>query len=235
MPPLKRVSRDKKQKKQQQKVDEQPPEDSRPPAPAAILTEAQAPDSMPDSLPSTSPGRDEGSPQAWVEVRTPQRLEDQQTTAEPTQTSTQTSTSISTSSTVAVGKPVGTDNEDFLVDWFRDRPFFYNQRDPDFKNRQKKDRLLAEVGAKLGLSGPDVGRWFKSMRNVYGKWLRHGKSGQADESLTPRQQWTLKSFKFLDEHMRVQSSSLTLGRVSITPLISLNLNFTFSNCLMFFF
>ena len=223
MPPLKRPKRDRKQKK---KVDEQPPEDSRPPAPAAIPTEAQAP----DSLPPTSPGRDEGSPQAWVEVRTPEGLEDQQIPA--AQTATQTSTTI----TVAVGKPAVTgDHEDRLVDWFRDRPFFYNQRDPEFKNRQKKDRLLAEVGAELGLSGPDVGHWFKSMRNVYGKWLRHGKSGQADESLTPRQQWTLKSFKFLDEHMRVQSSSLTLGRVSITPFISLNLNFTFSNCLMFFF
>ena len=104
MPPLKRVKREKKQKK---KVDEQPPEDSRPPAPAAIPTEAQAR----DSLPPTPPGRVEGSPQAWVEVRTPEGLEDHQIAA------AQTSIQTSTSTTVAVGRPVMTGaQEDFLVD-----------------------------------------------------------------------------------------------------------------------
>ena len=87
-----------------------------------------------------------------------------------------------------------------LVNWFHDRPLFYKQHDPEFKNRQKKDWLLAVVGAELGLSGRDVSHWFKSMRNVYEKWLRHWKSEQADKSVTLRQLWTLKSFKFLDEH-----------------------------------
>ena len=42
--------------------------------------------------------------------------------------------------------------------------------------------VLAEVGTMLKLSGPDVGHWFKSMCDMYGKLLLLGKSGQADDS-----------------------------------------------------
>ena len=149
----------------------QPPGDSnfRPPSPPAIDSEAQAS----QSLPRTHPGREEESPQALVEVHTPGGLEDQQSE------STSTGPHV-----VAVERPSLTqDQEDVLVDWSRNRPLFYKQRDAEFKKCQKKDWLLAEVGTELGLLGP-VDHRFKSMRNMYRKWLGHWNSRQADKSLT---------------------------------------------------
>jgi len=108
------------------------------------------------------------------------------------------------------------DQEDQLVDWFRDNSLFYDKTCPDYKNSQKKERLVSDISNRLGLSVASVLHWKTSMRTQYGKVKnKRSKSGQATQPPTPRQQWTLRSFSFLDSHLRVQSQSLTLGMVSL--------------------
>ena len=43
--------------------------------------------------------------------------------------------------------------EQTLADWFSEQPMFFDQTHRDFKDRQKKDRLLADKGKELGMSG----------------------------------------------------------------------------------
>ena len=109
--------------------------------------------------------------------------------------------------------------EQTLVDFFADRPIFYDQRLRDFKNRGKRDKLLGEIGAELGMSGNLCFTWFRNMRTMYGKLLKRSKSGQAAENFTQRQEWTLKSFSFLDSHLKVLSQSRKLGEVSTYLLV----------------
>ena len=107
------------------------------------------------------------------------------------------------------------DQEEQLVEWFRDHSLFYDKTCPDYKNTQKKERLVMDISNRLGLSVASVLHWKTSMRTQYGKVKnKRSKSGQATQPPTPRQQWTLRSFSFLDSHLRVQSQSLTLGMVS---------------------
>jgi hypothetical protein len=102
-----------------------------------------------------------------------------------------------------------------LVEWFLERPFFYDQSQRQFKNRGLRDRQLTLIGLEVGLTAQQVFSWFRSMRTMYGKLLKKSKSGQAKEKMTDRQSWLLHSFTFLDSHLRVQGETRHLGEVSI--------------------
>ena len=106
------------------------------------------------------------------------------------------------------------DVEERLVDWFADHPIFYDQRLKEFKERGKRDRLLRIISEEVGLSSDIIWGWFRNMRTVYGK-LKKKKSGQAAETMTPRQQWTTRRLAFLDSHLKVVGESRKLGHVSI--------------------
>lgn len=101
------------------------------------------------------------------------------------------------------------------MEWFVDRPIFYDQSQRDFKNRTVRDRQLALIGLEVGLTGPAVFAWFRSVRTMYGRLLKKTKSGQAKQTMTERQTWLLRSFSFLDSHLRVQGETRQLGEVSI--------------------
>ena len=123
---------------------------------------------------------------------------------------------VPAASEVAVKMPVlSTEIEEQLVDWFRDNALLYDKWSPDYKNRMKRESLVAEMGIKLRLSESFVSHWLHAMRTQFGKLRKQGKSGQMTELFTTRQQGTLRSFSFLDVQQRVQSSSLMLGMVSI--------------------
>ena len=103
-----------------------------------------------------------------------------------------------------------------LVDWFRDNVLLYDKRHVDYKNRSKRDHLVREIAGKISRTESFVLHWMRGMRTMYVKLRKRcGKSGQATSAMTTRQSWTLRSFNFLDSHLRVQSSSMTLGMVII--------------------
>lgn len=103
--------------------------------------------------------------------------------------------------------------EELLVEFYSERPIFFDQQLQDFKNRSKRDRLLNEIATQLGLSANVICAWFRNMRSMYGKLLKKTKSGQRTSKFTPRQQWTLRAFSFLDAHLVVRSESRILGQV----------------------
>ena len=61
--------------------------------------------------------------------------------------------------------------------------------------------------------------WFSNIRTMHGKIAKWRKSRQAEESFIPQQQWTLRSFSFLDTHLSVQLESRELGQVCIISFI----------------
>ena len=61
------------------------------------------------------------------------------------------------------------------------------------------------------LSCVAIWTWFKSMRTVFGKLKK--KSGQAAKANTARQDWTMKSFKFLESHLTIRTDTRQLGKV----------------------
>ena len=52
-----------------------------------------------------------------------------------------------------VSEQMTVDQEQDLVDFFAAHPLFYDQTLKEFKDRPKKDRLLDEKGAELGMTG----------------------------------------------------------------------------------
>ena len=106
--------------------------------------------------------------------------------------------------------------EEKLVDWFRDNVLLYDKRHVEYKNRSMRDRLVREIATEIGRTESYVLHWMRGMRTMFVKLRKRcGKSGQASSAMTSRQLWTLRSFSFLDSHLRVQSSSMTLGMVNI--------------------
>ena len=54
--------------------------------------------------------------------------------------------------------------EEALVDWFQDNALFYDKTSTDFKNHQKRERLVMEISNKLGLSVTSFLHWKTAMR-----------------------------------------------------------------------
>ena len=56
------------------------------------------------------------------------------------------------------------------------------------------------------LPGGAILTWFKSMRTVFGK-LKKKKPGQVVKPTTARQEWTLRSFKFPEAYLTIQTDT----------------------------
>ncbi|XP_034048735.1 uncharacterized protein LOC117529938 [Thalassophryne amazonica] len=106
--------------------------------------------------------------------------------------------------------------EENLAEWFRSHPLFYDQTVKDFKNRQKKDRLLKEKGKELRVSGSDIMVWFKSKRTVFGRLKKKKESGEGTKRWTARQRWIMAAFQFLASHVILRSESRQVGWPPVT-------------------
>ncbi|ELT89437.1 hypothetical protein CAPTEDRAFT_192178 [Capitella teleta] len=62
-------------------------------------------------------------------------------------------------------------NEQHLADWFAEQPCFWDHCDANFRNRGKKERMLAKKAVEVGMTGEDLSSWFKSMRTGYGRLI----------------------------------------------------------------
>lgn len=97
------------------------------------------------------------------------------------------------------------EQEDALAEWFQSQPLFFDQSVRDFKNKDKRERLLEEKAQDFGLQGKDIMLWFKSQRTIYGR-LKKKKSGLAPQSLTARQRWVMRTFSFLSPYLIARNS-----------------------------
>ena len=174
-----------------------------------------------------------------VQVHMPDLQDEQDDPDEPdlipeTQTSSADTTptsqrSMATSETAAVGRQMEwvrkkrvpdsltPEEEQHLAEWFGDNPIFYDQMHRDFKDRAKRERVLAEKGEPLGISGNDLFLWFKSLRSMFGR-LQKKKSGQARTNFTARQQWVFDNFAFLKSHIVIRTDHKQLGQLTVAAL-----------------
>ena len=82
------------------------------------------------------------------------------------------------------------EQEEELAEWWRENLGLYNKSNYTYRRKAKKDQLIAEKAARMGVLGFDatmLAGWMKSMRTMYGKEEKKvkGKSGDAPPILTP--------------------------------------------------
>ena len=107
-----------------------------------------------------------------------------------------------------------------LADWWKDNPRLYDKSFDTYQRKGRKDKLIADKAASLGVRGFDAGMlmgWMKSMRTMYSKEEKKskGKSGAAPPILTVRQKWVLDTFSFLHPNLKVGTKRRVLGQVSV--------------------
>ena len=95
--------------------------------------------------------------------------------------------------------------EEEMVNWVKDNPVLYNKGAEYYKRGVDKKQLWADKAKEVGIPLADLQKWYETNRTRYGK-ISKRKSGDGARQLTPRQQWVLKSFDFLKDHInRLQS------------------------------
>ena len=94
--------------------------------------------------------------------------------------------------------------EEELADWWRDNPGLYDKSVDIYCRKGRKDKLIADKAASMGMRGFDTGMlmgWMKSMQTMYSKEEKKSKvkSGAAPPILTIQQGWVLDTFSFKKE------------------------------------
>ncbi|XP_034049302.1 uncharacterized protein LOC117530495 [Thalassophryne amazonica] len=91
--------------------------------------------------------------------------------------------------------------ENILVEWFQERKEFYDKSDSKFYAKTSKRKKLEALAKRLGCDVDKIEGWFRNQRTAVGKLMKCTKSGSMAQKRTPRQEWQLKSFTFLQEHI----------------------------------
>lgn len=94
------------------------------------------------------------------------------------------------------------DQEAMLADWLRDNAMLYSKGLTEYKNRAKKVVMWREKAQEVNLeSGEMLKVWYNSVRTKVGKLLKVQKSGDAARTLTDRDNYLLRDFGFLIDHV----------------------------------
>ena len=110
--------------------------------------------------------------------------------------------------------------EAILVGFFANRPMFWDKNDPNHSDqRGVRARELAEQASAMGTTVAQISKWFRSQRTAYTRnkaSMRKRASGASVPKHPPtaRMQWNMESFNFLDQHIKVQTTTSQMGRVS---------------------
>lgn len=104
------------------------------------------------------------------------------------------------------------EEEEDLVNWYRDNPILYDKTCREYRNTEKKNAIHAEKAATMGKTAYDLQTWRNSMRTQYGKLTKPGPSGTEKKNLTVREKWIVKCFSFLKNHV-THKSGLEVGAV----------------------
>ena len=97
------------------------------------------------------------------------------------------------------------EQEEAMIAWLKENPLIYDKGKGHYKKKDDKKVMWAEKAAELGLTPQELTTWYETNRTRFGKLTRR-KSGQGNKKLTDRQEWVLKSFAFLQEHINRQPS-----------------------------
>lgn len=86
------------------------------------------------------------------------------------------------------------DVEDDLVEWFRENDSLWNTQRTAYRDRARRQRLLATKAEQIGISVEHLWTWFKSLRDMFTR-LDKNKSGDGQPTFTEREQWIREKFK----------------------------------------
>ena len=67
------------------------------------------------------------------------------------------------------------EEEEELAEWWRENPGLYDKSNETYRRKAKKDQLIVEEAARMGVQGSDAAMlagWIKSMRTIYRKRRR---------------------------------------------------------------
>merc|ERR1712121_6903 len=112
--------------------------------------------------------------------------------------------------------------EGALAEWLQENDFIYNRTHEDYKNKIKKERVIAEKGRSLRppRTLQEINRWIHTRRTQFGKLLKkqEGKSGAARRRETDHERWILQTFQFFKRHIQRQRPSRSLGMSQVGQL-----------------
>ncbi|XP_050706187.1 uncharacterized protein LOC126991475 [Eriocheir sinensis] len=93
--------------------------------------------------------------------------------------------------------------EEDLVEWYKEQVFLYDKESKDHKNRDKKARVLEEKGRSMlpPVKGGQISTWIDTHRTRFCK-LTTPKSGSGRPVLSVREKWIFEKFSFLKEHIK---------------------------------
>ncbi|KAF5888694.1 histone-lysine N-methyltransferase PRDM9-like, partial [Clarias magur] len=94
------------------------------------------------------------------------------------------------------------EQEQEVVDWYRENEFLYNFKMADFKNREKRSRVVSEKAQQLGVTADQLTTWVKSMRDRTGKLTKKQLSGSGRLPMTDRGKWILENFGYIQNFMK---------------------------------
>ena len=100
-----------------------------------------------------------------------------------------------------------------LGEWMQAHPLLYDRSLVDYKNTNKKRRVMEEKAVEIGLTYEKLARWLHSMRTRYGRLTKAAeKSGTgAAKGRTERDAWILQLFSFMKAHIIRQKQPKNLG------------------------
>ncbi|KAG0710533.1 hypothetical protein GWK47_022629 [Chionoecetes opilio] len=87
------------------------------------------------------------------------------------------------------------DVEDDLVEWFSENDSLWNTQRTAYRDKARRQRLLATKAEQLGISSEHLWTWFKSLRDMFTR-LDKKKSGDGQPTFTEREKWIREKFKF---------------------------------------
>ncbi|XP_041349356.1 uncharacterized protein LOC121368683 [Gigantopelta aegis] len=94
------------------------------------------------------------------------------------------------------------EQEQALADWYKENEFLYNFRMADYKNKEKRQRIMKEKAQQFGISAEQLTIWLKSIRDRAGKITKKQPSGSGAQPLTDRDKWVLDNFGYIQNYMR---------------------------------
>ena len=94
------------------------------------------------------------------------------------------------------------EQQEEMVDIYRENPRFYNKESLDFyKGKDKRAKIFADTAKKMGKILIKVQTWYETMRMKFGKLTADGPSGRGKKNLTSKDKWILNRFDFLRAHI----------------------------------
>ena len=110
-----------------------------------------------------------------------------------------------------VNEPLTPAQEEELVEWYRENAYLWNKRLKKYKLKCDKITEKERKAAELGITIQRLDTWLDTMRTRFRKLIIR-KSGQGQKVYTEREQWIIRSFGFLKDHLLI-TGNMSIGNV----------------------